>query len=401
MVFKREYCSSETHKPVWAYQFQTRGETFKESGFLTRAEAEQAEAELRRKLQSEERRTIPVKRATVNEFMPVYCEHRATTNAASTAVRDKRRLRTFLEMFGDRLVSRIRVADINAFVAKRKNSGGLANRSINLEINALRCVFNYADDLGMLHDNPMRKVKGLRETTKIDHWIPTPEELARFVAEAEKTYSGPVLAAWIWTLAYTGMRPSEALFLEWEDLDFENGRILIKPKPGNPLKTGKARYVEIHGELKPKLLAWRETWEATFAIRARRHRDEPEQPHQWVFYNPHGQKRRAVSFLRCFEQARRNANLPKMTPYGLRHFFISYCVMSGIPSLTIARWVGHNSSKMIEQVYGHLTPDYRAEQMMKFNIYKDGEQKSKPQANAEADQEDRATEDEVKDDRHE
>jgi len=70
---------------------------------------------------------IPVKRATVNEFMPVYCEHRATTNAASTAVRDKRRLRTFLEMFGDRLVSRIRVADINAFVAKRKNSGGLAN----------------------------------------------------------------------------------------------------------------------------------------------------------------------------------------------------------------------------------------------------------------------------------
>jgi integrase len=68
--------------------------------------------------------------------------------------------------------------------------------------------------------------------------------------------------------------------------------------------------------------------------------------------------------------------------YGLRHFFISYCVMSGIPSLTIARWVGHNSSKMIEQVYGHLTPDYYAEQMMKFNIYKDREQKANPQANA-------------------
>ena len=64
-----------------------------------------------------------------------------------------------------------------------------------------------------------------------------------------------------------------------------------------------------------------------------------------------------------------------MTPYSLRHFFISYCVMNGIPSLTIARWVGHNSSKMIEQVYGHLTPDYRAEQMMRFRIYKNEERK--------------------------
>ena len=49
--------------------------------------------------------------------------------------------------------------------------------------------------------------------------------------------------------------------------------------------------------------------------------------------------------------------------------------MNGIASLTIARWVGHNSSKMIEQVYGHLTPDYRAEQMMRFRIYKDDERK--------------------------
>jgi len=49
--------------------------------------------------------------------------------------------------------------------------------------------------------------------------------------------------------------------------------------------------------------------------------------------------------------------------------------MNGIASLTIARWVGHISSKRIEQVYGHLIPDYRAEQMMKFRIYKDDESK--------------------------
>ena len=63
-----------------------------------------------------------------------------------------------------------------------------------------------------------------------------------------------------------------------------------------------------------------------------------------------------------------------MTPYTLRHFFISYCVMNEIPMLTIARWVGHSSSRMIEQVYGHLTPRYRAGQMARFNIQPKAEQ---------------------------
>jgi integrase len=68
------------------------------------------------------------------------------------------------------------------------------------------------------------------------------------------------------------------------------------------------------------------------------------------------------------ERFSRRSNLPKLTPYTLRHFFISYCVMSGIDFLTISRWVGHSSTHMIEQVYGHLTPKYRTEQMGKFNI---------------------------------
>ena len=52
--------------------------------------------------------------------------------------------------------------------------------------------------------------------------------------------------------------------------------------------------------------------------------------------------------------------------------------MNGVASPTIARWVGHNSSKMIEQVYGPLTPDYRAEKMMRLRIYKDDERKQEP-----------------------
>jgi len=273
-----------------------------------------------------------------------------------------------MEILGDKLMTSITPADIHAYVAKRKNKDKLANRSINLELNALRCLFRYAEELGYAGSNPAKKVKNLRETLKVEHWIPTPEDLMRFVDEAAKTYSGHVLVMWIWLMAYTGMRPREALFLEWQDIDFKRNQILIRPKPGNPLKSGCARYVEIHPELTSKLLVWRKEWNETFVRRAKRHPDEPAPPHNWVFYNPHGQRARAHSFLRGFHIARDKAGLPQMTPYTLRHFFISYCVMKSIPMLTIARWVGHTSSRMIEQVYGHLTPGYRAEQMSRFSI---------------------------------
>ena len=169
-------------------------------------------------------------------------------------------------------------------------------------------------------------------------------------------------------MAHTDARPREALFVEWPDIDFDRQQIVIRPKPGNPLKSGKARHVELHDELKLILLAWRDEWKRTFEVRAARHPTEPTPPHDWLFYNPRGQVTRADSFSTCFKKARDAAVLPRMTPYTLRHFFVSYCVMNGIDFLTIARWVGHNSTHMIEQVYGHLTPEYRARQMGKLNI---------------------------------
>lgn len=243
----------------------------------------------------------------------------------------------------------------------------LANRSVNLELNTLRCLFRFAVDCQCARENPVERVKTLREP-RHDHWIPTPAELARFVSQAEETYSGKVLAAWIRFMAYTGARPREALFVEWCDIDFERQQIVIKPKPGNPLKSGKARYVELHDELKAILLAWRAEWKSTFEVRAARHPGEATPPHDWLFYNPRKQLERADSFNTCFETVRKRANLPGMTPYTLRHFFVSYCVMNGIDFLTISRWVGHSSTHMIEQVYGHLTPEYRARQMGKFAI---------------------------------
>lgn len=53
------------------------------------------------------------------------------------------------------------------------------------------------------------------------------------------------------------------------------------------------------------------------------------------------------------------AGLARIGFHDLRHYFISYCVMSGIDYMTIAKWMGHRDGGiLIGKVYGHLTDDH-------------------------------------------
>ena len=92
------------------------------------------------------------------------------------------------------------------------------------------------------------------------------------------------------------------------------------------------------------------------------------EPHDWVFFHPHRPYLRAKGFGRAFRQAREAAGLPWLTMKTLRHYFVSNALMKGVDIFTVSRWVGHSSTKMIEQTYGHLSGQFRAEQMAKLTI---------------------------------
>jgi integrase len=58
---------------------------------------------------------------------------------------------------------------------------------------------------------------------------------------------------------------------------------------------------------------------------------------------------------------------PALHFYSLRHHFISALVASGAPMLAVAKLVGHKSTKMIEEHYGHLAPNAAADLMRTFS----------------------------------
>lgn len=364
-TYKREYKSANTGKPIWGYDFSHGKRRYKKAGFLTQEDAEKAERKKHQEVVYELRRVIPRERLTFADYLPKFHLHRRVTRAEGTATREEQRTTSLLASFGNKPLSEITAGHINDYVAKRKNKDGLAPRSINLELTFLRSFFGYAVQQEVMAHNPAKLVQNLR-VIQDEHWIPTREEFIRFIEAAKTVRFGDYLVPWLWFRAYTGTRPEESTFIEWQDIDFQNNRIHIRPKEGHELKNGRFRVVDIHPELRTILLEWKAKWDHLYAKMRQRYPNSKE--HQWVFVHPHNHDERANRFCGSFYQARKKAHLPKMTSHTLRHYFISQCVMSGIDTFTIAKWVGHRNTKMVEEVYGHLTPDFKSEQMAKLRI---------------------------------
>ena len=363
-VYRRDYAKeidpNEGSVGVWAYAFVYRKYRYRKSGFRTKREAELSEAKAREEAMFHGKLPTTGGDIGFTALVDQFFLSRHLIRAPRTVAGELRKAETLKKFFGNSPLSRIGIGAVEAFRDLRLRAGKMP-RTINLELILLRVMFKYAIDHNYAQVNPARSVKDLK-VLKTDKPIPTEAELQRLLTEAEKTYSGRQLVYWIWLSAFTGLRSSESCFLEWKDIDFQQGLLYVRPKPGNPLKNGKWRVVNVHPHLLTILGHWKTEWEQVFAKRGK------GKEHDWMFFHPRKPANRCDTFRKAFEHACRSAELHGITLHSMRHFFISKAVMSGVEMFTIAKWAGHSSTKMIEEVYGHLSPDYRREQMAKFQI---------------------------------
>ena len=381
-VNKREYLVDG--KPVWYYQFRYEKQKYSGNGFETCSAAKKAEQakllEVQRGLHAKQTRRLSSEYLSFEQFLPGFIEHRKLTKAPRTAENERLRGQTLAKHFGDKKLRDISIADIQSYVAARKGSG-ISSRTINLELTFLRSLFKYAIQQSHVVMNPARDVTNLPPNDdQAEVWIPTEEEFQAFIDAAGATSNAKYLVPWLWFRAFTGTRPSESLFVEWSDIDFNRNQIEIRPKPGNPLKNRRKRSIPLHPELKPILLAWQAEWQKLYAHRKEKYAWKPAfqhlmKDHDWVFINPECHAARADGFGRSFREARRTAKLPRFNQYTTRHYFASQCIMHGISLYTIARWMGHKNTRMLEEVYAHLLPDYTADQMSKLKIVKESNAK--------------------------
>lgn len=152
----------------------------------------------------------------------------------------------------------------------------------------------------------------------------------------------PLMRNVITILLNTGLRRAELVYLEWEDIDFQNKLIKVQSKPetGFHPKGYKARSIPMNAEVEKTLL------------------DLPQRG-RYVFDNGHDQPiHREKWFWERFKAVLKKAGVRNGCLHTLRHTFASYLVMSGVDLRTVQELLGHSTIQMTER-YSHLSPDHR------------------------------------------
>lgn len=204
--------------------------------------------------------------------------------------------------------------------------------SINRYLTIIKSIFSKAVEWGRLTVSPASKVKKLREDNQRIRYL-TEEEIRRLYLDA------PQKIADFLTLALnTGMRRSNILNLQWEDIDLKNGVIHVLKT-----KSGKGYEIPINNDVR-KLL-------------------EPR-----FNSNKTGKVLDSVNFRKDFETVVRKSGIADFRLHDLRHTFASYLVMKGVDIYTVAQLLGHSDIKMTQR-YAHLSPNHKllAINMLKFS----------------------------------
>ena len=176
------------------------------------------------------------------------------------------------------------------------------------------------------------------------------EEAERLVAATPEQLRFPVLAGLV-----CGLRLGEVTHLRPppHDIDLENELLIVQPKEGWRVKTGKRREIPIPVEFMPVV----------------RHHLERYASPEWMCPSPvlegvtlteHrlGQQFRRIAQDAALATERRDPL--KVTFHTLRHTFASWLVMSGKDLFTISKLMGHSSIDQLVQTYGHLSPNHKA-----------------------------------------
>jgi integrase len=243
-----------------------------------------------------------------------------------------------------------------ALKSRKTPNNGISERTVNLDVIALRHVLRFAMDGGLIDELP--KVRALKPRPSERRPLPTKEQFNRLLAAAteETTKNSRLFRYYLRFLALTGAREKEALAVRRrDDINFVRGSVTIGADGVS--KNSKTREIDFSPELEALLK------EMIAAL--------PDDT-SWLFPSPQrGAKDIHAQTLReSLKAVRKKAGLEWVGFHDLRHFFASQCVMAGIDFMTIAAWLGHSDGGiLVGKVYGHLADTHKKAAAQKLRFF--------------------------------
>ena len=313
------------------------GKRVRESVGDTKAGAEEV-------LRERERRELRIKEgiiSRVNNRVPLadvcaaYKEHIKLRNRAKTVKNYVFCIDGITKFLNVQFVDEITPEAVERFLNRRIEE--VSVQTANMSLIVFKIMLTWATETRLIASNPIAGVKRLRQVTKRFRRALDEKEVTALLAASPERYR----RMWFCFLT-TGLRLQELTTLQWDDVDFEGGKIRIRGEvsknwheAGLPMSAGLRDMLE-------RMAA--ETGE--------------DVPTGTVFLNERGVPIKN-NLLRAFKVCVNAAGIPLngLCIHALRHTFATILIRNGASIKVVQSLMWHASAMMTLDIYGHLFPE--------------------------------------------
>lgn len=216
---------------------------------------------------------------------------------------------------------------------------GLEPRSVFRKIEAIKCFYKFLLIEQRITDDPTRFLKSPKLAQKIPTQL-TREEMNRLLSYPAKTFEELRTVTIIELLYAAGLRVSELINLQLENVNLDEGWVLAFGKGG------KQRFVPIHAAACERIKNYIAAREVKFAAKSTVGSE--------LFLNKFGKKLSRVSVWKELADFGRKANISQpLHPHLFRHTFASHLLQGGADLRSLQEMLGH-ANVTTTQIYTHL-----------------------------------------------
>ncbi|GGA31421.1 tyrosine-type recombinase/integrase [Psychrobacillus lasiicapitis] len=231
-----------------------------------------------------------------------------------------------------------------------------------------RMIFRYATEINLIKSNPtlnaeipkkQKTVEDIENDNVSEKYLET-EELWELLNAADKYYNYVNVIA-IYTIAFSGMRPGEAIALKEKDVLFESNQLSITKtiyrkknlkkvfKLTPPKNTTSIRLIDMEERIMNMI-------KNVLEYKEKHHFTKSDH----VFSTPDGYPIKEEYLAKALNEIRATTPIKKkLYPYILRHTHISMLAEKGFSLPFIMKQVGHKNSDTTTQIYMHVTKGMR------------------------------------------
>lgn len=219
----------------------------------------------------------------------------------------------------------------------------------NNTIAGLRHVLDVAVEAGIIYANAAAKLERMTVRQK-QLTLPSRDQFLQLVESVEQAgaWCSRDCADFLRGLAFTGVRRGEAAAIEWRDVNFEAGEIVVRGDAETGTKNWTIRRVPMIPDAR--------------ALFERMRGERSEEPASAKVF-------RVREAQKAIDHAASKVGTARIVHHDLRHLFATICIESGVDIPTVSRWLGHkDGGALAMKTYGHLRREHSVAQAQKVSF---------------------------------